>query len=509
MANSYQMFLKKKIDLAPLGVEYRAEEPTYFCTPKGASMIGWAGVDGIHYCFIRGFGEMVFAVSPANTNPDYVHPLAVTFVDFLRLLLACGDAAALEQAWLWDELKFNQFLQENPPTQEQSALLAELADKLGLTPMEQPWQYIKGVQASFDYDKIKYTEDFFDPDMNSNAERKAPEWKVYFEGSFWGHSGRDRCGKELPIRREFQWAGSQWLIPAAYVCRKGLVLEFCRKVPPEQIQRFMDKWNLTYDNEQSRQFTHEQQMELDRDNPLCVAFHSALTLNRKELKSSHGCSITYNPCMPEGCIDQQEARWVIQHYELDPTCGWVFYRASYLWGTKSRPQIHTLSVTLEQRPIPVPGPHFHADKAEDQISFTLPQTGRQYTLTVQECERQQLPEKSFGHSPDMVYPRHFLAMSYTIEPELADGAVTIADTADSDQPKRAQSAPYTPIATTDAISIGIIGGADGPTSIVVSKGGQARLRTACSALHHEPAANVEWRITFYESWHSNLKLDLL
>ena len=61
MAYGYQGFLKKKIDLAPLGVERGADRAGYFCTPQGASIIGWAGVDGIHYCFIRGFGEMVFA----------------------------------------------------------------------------------------------------------------------------------------------------------------------------------------------------------------------------------------------------------------------------------------------------------------------------------------------------------------------------------------------------------------------------------------------------------------
>ncbi|WP_222860695.1 hypothetical protein [Paenibacillus antibioticophila] len=55
-------------------MEQRQNDPPYFCTPKGARMIGWAGVDGIHFCFVRGFGEMVFAVSPMNTAGNYVHP---------------------------------------------------------------------------------------------------------------------------------------------------------------------------------------------------------------------------------------------------------------------------------------------------------------------------------------------------------------------------------------------------------------------------------------------------
>ena len=94
-------FLQRGVDLSPVGVELREDNTNYFCTPKGASVFGWAGIDGIHFCFIRGFGEMVFSVSPMNTSPDYVHPVAENFTDFLRLILACGDVAAVEQAWMY------------------------------------------------------------------------------------------------------------------------------------------------------------------------------------------------------------------------------------------------------------------------------------------------------------------------------------------------------------------------------------------------------------------------
>ena len=60
MALTYQTFLKKGINLAPLGWETEGAFIPYFCTPRGAKVLGWAGVDGIHYCTIRGFGEMIF-----------------------------------------------------------------------------------------------------------------------------------------------------------------------------------------------------------------------------------------------------------------------------------------------------------------------------------------------------------------------------------------------------------------------------------------------------------------
>ena len=39
-----------------------------------------------------------------------------------------------------------------------SSRYKEAAEKMKLTAMEQPWEYIKSLQSSFDYSKIKYTE---------------------------------------------------------------------------------------------------------------------------------------------------------------------------------------------------------------------------------------------------------------------------------------------------------------------------------------------------------------
>ena len=30
--------------------------------------------------------------------------------------------------------------------------------------------------------------------VDQNAKPAIPEWKVYFEGNFWGHSGKERAG---------------------------------------------------------------------------------------------------------------------------------------------------------------------------------------------------------------------------------------------------------------------------------------------------------------------------
>ena len=268
MDRTFQKFLRSGLDLAPLGVERREENLPYFCTPKGAAIFGWAGVDGIHYCFIRGFGGMVFAVSPMNAAPDCVHPLARDFADFLRLLLACGDAAALEQAWMWGEAQFDAFLRENPPTAEQEACLAAVAAQLGLTPMEHPWAYLRELQASFDPGRIKYTEEYYNVTGCPAAEPAEPDWKVFFDGGFWGGRGNGRAGTELRLETQFDWAGRHWVVPAAYACGKGLVVDVCMRAEADEIRRFLKTWDLSPENDSRDNFTPEQQLQIDLDNPL-------------------------------------------------------------------------------------------------------------------------------------------------------------------------------------------------------------------------------------------------
>ena len=62
---------------------------SYFCYPTNAKAIGFEG--SIMYCFIEPYGEMVFACNPDTCADVFVYPLARTFEDFMRLILACGS----------------------------------------------------------------------------------------------------------------------------------------------------------------------------------------------------------------------------------------------------------------------------------------------------------------------------------------------------------------------------------------------------------------------------------
>lgn len=495
----YKKYIQLNIDTAPLGIERQENRKNYFCTPKGARIIGWTGVDGIHYCFVRRFGEMVFAINPIDTPENYVYPLAKDFTDFLRLLLACGSTAALDQVYRWNQMQFESFLKANPTSDEQQSVLDTIAEKLHLTPMEQPFSYIKNLQAEFNYSRIKFTADYY---AFIPEEPKLPEWKVYFSDNFCGHHIMERAGKEIPINRKFIWGGRVWYVPAIYTCSKGLIIDFCAQIPVECIHTFIDKWNLSSENNGSG-FTNDQQMQIDAENPLSLDMSPEARLNGEVLASSHGCGLSWNPCFLE--CNGIESRDVLNQYGLDLTYGWVIWRSAFLWTTKRKPQIATLSVTLKQYPVPFPGPHFHVTAPGDCIKFTHPTTDMQYLITVQEYEHHEMSTECFGNK-NYEYPKHYINMNYTLLPDFPDNSFTIADCAESDSPKQKQVDSNEPQSSASC-AVGIIGGADGPT--VFGSTEQGKLQVACSALHFDSVDDVEWQMIFHERTCEDIKVNLM
>ena len=176
----YEKYKKLNIDGGRIGLERGSEIGGYFCTPKGARVIGWD--NGIHYCFVRGYGEMVFAVNPETGADKYVYPLAESFEDFLRLILACGHTAPAEQIILWTEEQFKEFLTSdyNALMSGQQEVLDTITEKLKLEPMAAPYQYVKQLQAQFDDSKIKFTDEYYDVlglELPKGRRRKQPEYQ--------------------------------------------------------------------------------------------------------------------------------------------------------------------------------------------------------------------------------------------------------------------------------------------------------------------------------------------
>ena len=504
---TYQKFKKLNIRHSAIGLEQSDTDVTYYCTPKDADIIGWAGVDGIHYCTIPGFGEMIFAVSPMNFG-DCVHPIARTFEDLLRLLLSCVDMAALEQCYAWDEEQYKAFLIDCPATEEQQAVLDTLQKEFGLEPIEDTFAYVKALQAEFDLSQIPYTEDYYDPDMNAAAPVKPTEWKVTYDGGFWHNEGT--AGVEFPIGRTFYWVEEKWYIPSAYICDKGLVIDYFVEADPARIKAFIDKWDLHH--EERNRYTKEQQEQIQREHPLNVSFHGHVRLNGQELQSDHGCGLVWltDECQPDGCRRDAEAQSALEHYGLDMNRAWSIHRWTYRWGEANGMDIQSLTVRMERQRENIAGQHFKTPAVGESISLPHPLSGKIYTLTVHEVEQQELPERAF-RDPNMEYPSHYLAMSYSLEPDISGRGLMIQDCAEGDRPRQKKRDPneFAPVAFSSAAVIGVIGGADGPTAIIMGQSAP-KLHAACSSLHFKPIADeVEWRVIFSEKLMEDVDVTLI
>jgi len=504
---TYQKFKKLDIRHSTIGLEQSDTDVTYYCTPKDAEIIGWAGVDGIHYCTIPEFGEIIFAVSPMNFG-DCVHPIARSFEDLLRLLLSCGSVDALEQCYAWGEEQFKAFLIDCPVTEKQQVILDTLQEEFGLEPIEDAFSYVKELQAEFDLSQIPYTEDYYDPDMNAAAPARPTEWKVTYGGGFWHNEGN--AGVELPIGETFCWGEEKWYIPSAYICDKGLVIDYFMEADPEGIKKFIDKWDLF--NEDRHRYTKEQQELIRREHPLNVSFDGHITLNGQELQSDRGYGVSWltKACLPQGSHRDAEIELILKHYGLDTDRAWSIHRCSYRWGEANATDIQSLTVRMERRRENIAGQHFKTPAVGESISLTHPLSGKIYTLTVHEVEQQELPKRAF-RDPSMEYPSHYLAMSYSLEPDISGRGFMIQDCIEGDRPKQKKCDPneFTPVAFCDAAVIGIIGGADGPTAVTMGQSAP-KLHAACSSLHFEPVADeVEWRMIVSEKRMEDVDVTLI
>ena len=158
----YEKYCRLDIDTKWIGLEKSDTEVTYFCTPVDAQIIGWENC--IHYCFLSGYHDMVFAVNPETCADQFVYPLARNFTDFLRLILSCGSTTAIEQIIGWNKDQFMHFVScdDKRIHPEQRTVLDAIKTKLQLEPMENPYEYVTLVQTQYSNCDIEYSNEYYD-----------------------------------------------------------------------------------------------------------------------------------------------------------------------------------------------------------------------------------------------------------------------------------------------------------------------------------------------------------
>lgn len=503
----FKSFRKTKTDLSPLGFIQSDDYEVYYCTPKNAEIIASSGIDGIHYCTVAQFGETIFAVSPMNFG-DCVHPIARNFEDLLRLLLHCGDIAALEQCYAWDEEQYKAFLAECPITEKQQAALDEIKSKFGLEPIYDSFAYVKKLQAEFDLSQIPYSEDYYDPEMNAAAPEVPTEWAVHYDSGYWNKNAKGKPGDEIPVNKRFAWGDEIWHIPAVYSCSKGLVVDFCIEIDPVKEKAFIDKWYPVLSKDEN--ISNGLREQIEQENPMDINFRTHFQVNGRPIVAKHGSSLQWIPesCLPDGVVCERESKEIIRHYGLDETKAWSFHRWSCPWATKRKPEIKSLKLKTERDPVAIQGVHFKNPSVGDVISFVHPVHNTEHKLTVIAYEKQEFSGRGFQHE-EYEFPTLHTAMTYTLEPDLPGRSFQVRDCLENEQPKCKHRNQHEPHASYDACAIAIIGGADGPTAIFASAKQKPEQHCALSALRFEHADDIEWKTVFREKLMEDSEVDLI
>lgn len=319
------------------------------------------------------------------------------------------------------------------------------------------------------------------------------KYKVFYQGSLYGHFGRDRAGKEIAVNKSFTWGGEEWLVPSVYVCGKGLVADMFKKVSIESFREFIEKFELD-ENSDCDGFSDEQQAEIEAENPLNSDIFASIQFGGRKSDMEFSSSDCWNPLFPDG--DGSEK--LLEKYGLDKSFCWQITRVSIPWRGRKPKKIGSLSLRLRAARLRVSEVHFKANRPGDKTEFINPVTGKKHTLTVTAVEQQKFSKlRHIGRKE----PPLCTIMNYDISPEIPMDEISVNDRSKPKKP-RGILAPRGKAAS----AIGIIGGADGPTVIATSS---ASGRTACSSLYYEPEYEPDWCMVFYKKPKEDIEVELI
>lgn len=317
------------------------------------------------------------------------------------------------------------------------------------------------------------------------------KYKVFYQGSLYGHFGRDHAGKELAVNKSFTWGGEEWLVPSVYFCGKGLVADMFKKVSIESFREFIEKFGLD-ENSDCDGFSDEQQAEIEAENPLNSDIFASIQFGGRKSDMEFSSSDCWNPLFP----DSGGSEKLLEKYGLDKSFCWQITRVSIPWRGRKPKKISSLSLRLRAARLRVSEVHFKAERPGDRTEFTNPATGKTHILTVTDIKRQSLAQ--FPHIGEDE-PKFFTLLRVEISPEISKDALLITDCAEGDRTNKG-ALPR------NASAIGIIGGADGPT-VIISEYESGH--TACSSMHFEPEYEPDWCMVFYNKPKEDIEIELI
>lgn len=327
-------------------------------------------------------------------------------------------------------------------------------------------------------------------------------WKVCYGSGYWGSKADGQAVEEMMLNCRFTWNDENWYIPAVYLCEEGIVVEFCIKIDPTKVEQWINRWQIGSFNENEINQDHWE--EIEKTNPLEIKFNSKLSVNREVLLPKTGSGLSWIPpkYLSSDVKNVEEAEAVLQHYGLDASAAWSLHRWSYPWKEAKLKRIQSMDLKLERGYEEIEGIRFEDPKEGDVISFVHPISKQEHRLIILEnCQN----EVSINKLSEVEYefPKKNRILTYIVEPELSDLCFQIKDCVSNDEPKRKAGSKD------GAHSIGIIGGADGPTAVALVSEGDIQIHRALSALHFDWVEQIQWKMVFQAKRMKDVKIQLL
>ena len=469
--NLYQKFRTSSLDISLLGLYTGSDTSNSVYTPTGAKIVAWLKPDGAHFCQIMGFGGMVFAVDPAATPGDCIHPVAASMKDFLGLLVVCRDASVIMGAYRWSSRRFAEKIQAVNMDFKRNAVLRALANTYGVPQIEDPYAYISAMREDFDYQSLPLHPDYYEW---CPIRPGTPKWRVGFGTGFADYCEKNRAGQEMPIARHFGWDKENWCVPSIYLCDVGIVVDSYLEVDGETVDAFMAKWGSTPVEELSI----EDQMLRELDDPMDVEVVGTLNVNDHVLPRRQTISLVWNPRTE----NSWQARRTLEHYGLDREKGYLLRREFFL-RRGNNPPIRTMQLGLSAEPMSIPGQRFVAPKTGESIMITHPISGMEHRLTVTSQTREALDPNFLSNHP-CCYTR----LVFSLDPPIGKELFAVMDCDPGDPVDGAISEQRT---ANFPVKTPVVG------------------HWAVSSLRYTPADQITWRTVFRQKARDEVNVSLL
>lgn len=316
--------------------------------------------------------------------------------------------------------------------------------------------------------------------------------KAYYGENFWGNGKPGTEMEEIRLDKEFVWEDVSGFIPSLYVCAEGIAIDFCIRISNQTVQDFWNQWQAKPEGALSE----EERVQIAHANPLTADFTVSVFVNGIPLENDFSCGAAYTKAFQnnmEGSLEEQ----LFLAYGCDEKDSWYFKRHMCRWSDPvSEIKTVTIDFCAESKSVECGAIEIGMTDAGKEFELTHPLSGAGYKLCVEAVKQQELAEDVIKGLPShhrgaaVEYPRHYLTLSYYLQPNLPEDAFILQSAGKGEQP-RAQAL----MSMRTAVSV--IGWAGGPASVFIAgKRDKEQGRISITSMYFEPIERELWKPVF-------------